>query len=279
MYKRYSMKRALIFSLLIIVLTTIFRIMASIVYLTTQSQAVRSIMENSILLTFIMHLTCLIIPCFIYIYVVIPKGEVKETLRLNKFSFKNLMFVIGILLLFQPFVSLISYISSMFFNNVSAEILTETMSMPYILAVMFIGGLPAFSEELVFRGVVLSNCSDKHNLVYSMLNGLFFAALHGNFSQFFYAFFLGMLFYYIVKIANSLYLVMVAHFLVNGSQVTTMYILDMIDPAILNDLPQDTAFDLQVFSGLVFVTIVSLSIFAFIWSKFKKYNGYDINTI
>lgn len=272
MYNKYSIKRAIFFMVVVMVLIEAFRLISSFVYYNTTNPTVEAFMENSNLLTFIMHLSCLIIPSFIYIFKYIPKGQKKETLRLNPFSLKNAGYVILILLLMQPIVSLISYISSLFFFDVSQEILVETMELPYIIALFFIGILPAFSEELVFRGIVLSNCDNRHDRLYSLLNGMLFGILHGNFSQFFYAVLLGMVFYYIVKISNSLLLAMFAHFLVNGSQVTLMYIA--FGGMDVSEIPlEDTSNPVIMVAVLSFISIIFGMILLVVFRNFKEYNS------
>ncbi len=224
MYKKHSIKRGLIFIFTVIFLIFAFGLAVQIIYYYGNNSAFNALAESGMTLTIIMHITCLIIPSLIYMFTFIPKGQIKETLRFNSVDIQNLGYVTVITVLIYPFISLIAYISGLFFDNVSAEILNETLSMPFYLTLLIIGIMPSITEELVLRGVFLSNFNDNHNFLYALLNGLFFGLLHGNLSQFFFAFFIGIVFYYIVKIGNSIFLAMYAHFLINGSQVSLMYL-------------------------------------------------------
>lgn len=275
MIKRYSLKRALLFFLVIVLLDILFGITASIIYLNTSNEYIKAFLANSTLLTLVLHLTCFIIPCILYMIYISKHFGFKTTFRFNKFTFKNLVYVISILVFFQPIVSLISYVSSLFFTSVSEEILFNSIQLPYLASLFIIGILPAISEELIFRGVILSNCDDNNDLFFSVLNGFLFGTLHGNFSQFFYAFLLGIVFYYFVKISNSLFLSMIAHFLLNGSQVTLLYAtyatIDMSEISTTTTNTPDMTF-------IAFYFILSC-ICAFILYKvindFAKYNNYS----
>ncbi len=274
LYKKYYIKRALIFILTVISLILSFNYIVQIIYYYGNNSTFNAIAESGLTLTYVMHLTCLLIPCIVYILTIIPKGEVKETLRFNSVSIQNIGYVTAITFLIYPFITLISYISGLFYENVSAEILSETLSMPFFLAMLSIGIMPAITEELVLRGVFLSNFKDDKNFFYAVLNGLFFGLLHGNLSQFFFAFFIGIVFYYLVKIGNSIFLAMYAHFLINGSQVTLMYLT-------LDETTIDTS-TTDISDPLVAETILVLSVICIIFGLilfpvfkcFIKHNSY-----
>ncbi len=270
MYKRYSTKRALVFIILILILTFLFSVVASIIYYSGISNSFNDLVENGMMLTFIMHITCLIIPSVLYILAIVPIGQIRETLRFNPVSFKNIGYVTAITLLIYPFISLISYISSLFFENVSEDILSETLSMPFYLSMLTIAIMPSISEELVLRGVFLSNFDNSKNFRYALLNGLFFGLLHGNLSQFFFAFFIGLVFYYIVKIGNSIFLSMYAHFLINGSQVLLMYVA--FDQEVYNATETIATYDSAIVIFYSIACVICGLILVPVVRGFKKYN-------
>lgn len=277
MIKRYSIKRALLFFGLILFLDITFGIIASMIYATTSSVYVKSFLTNSTLLTLTLHLTCFIIPCFIYMKYISKHFDFKSTFRFNKFNFKNLIYVLIILILLQPIISLISYVSSLFFTNVSEELLFDSMQLPYLASLFIIGILPAISEELIFRGIILSNCDDNNDIYYSVLNGFLFGALHGNFSQFFYAFLLGVVFYFFVKITNSLFISMIAHFLINGSQVTMLYFYyGNLDMSEISTTDYATS-DLTVIIYYLVFSCICIPLLYKVFKSFAKYNNYSLS--
>ncbi len=270
MYKKYSAKRAFVFIFIVFIATYIFSTVAGIIYYFGNNSTFNALVENGMVLTFIMHITCLIIPSIVYILEFIPKGKVRETLRFNPVSLKNIGYTTAITVLIYPFISLISYISSLFFENVSAEILSETQSMPFFLSMLTIAVMPSISEELILRGIFLSNFGEDKNFRYALLNGLFFGLLHGNLSQFFFAFFMGLIFYYIVKIGNSIFLTMYAHFLVNGSQVILMY----ITPTETLEASTVETFDLNTFIFFSVLCFVFGLILIPVFKGFIRHNSY-----
>ncbi len=275
MYKKHSIKRGLLFILTIVLLTTFFTVGLVVLYSVLDSPTYDAFVNNSNLLTFTMHMVCFIFPSLLYILIFIPKGQRKDTLRLNSFSLRNFMYVVIILLLLEPLITLVSYISSMFFYNVSADILEEAMQIPFILSMLLIGVMPAISEELIFRGVLLSNCRDDKDAFYSLLNGFLFGVIHGNFSQFFFAFILGVVFYYVVKISNSFYLAVVAHFLINGSQVILMYITYAYsNPSELAAAAEATT-PPEVVIFLLGTCFISTLILPPVFKGFARYNNYN----
>ncbi len=272
MYNRYSLQKGIFFVVFVILLQIPFSITYGILYVLDFSPTIEALLDNNEFMTFMLHLVIFVIPTIFFILTDIPRGKVRETLRLNKFSFKNLLFVVALTVLVMPLISLLSYSTSFFVESVSDEMLTESLKMPFIISFLSIGVMPAFTEEFVFRGILLSTCDDKRDRFYALLNGFLFGAMHGNLSQFFYAMVLGIVFYYFVKVSNSLFLAVIPHFLINGSQVLLVYLLasSTSDYATTETAPFDPVF----FATLAGITVVWLIIYSVVFKKFVKYNNY-----
>jgi len=162
----------------------------------------------------------LLIPALIYLY--ITKLPVKNTLKLNKISLLSILLVIGFSIFIQPFMMLIGSISNLFFTNNLNSFVFDLSEFPFIVYFFILAVLPAFFEEITTRGILLSGYDDVDIKKAALVNGLFFGMLHLNFQQFFYAFALGFLFVYLVKITNSIFASIIAHFIINGSQTLLM---------------------------------------------------------
>lgn len=159
----------------------------------------------------------LLIPaCF---YFIITKAPVKKTLRLNWPGWPTVLFSFLIAIFVQPFMMVLSALSSLFFTNDVANLISELDSYPTLLLIAVIALTPAICEEITMRGILLSGYDEIDIKKTMLLNGLFFGMLHLNLQQFLYAFALGALFAYMVRLTNSIIPSMVAHFTINGSQV------------------------------------------------------------
>lgn len=167
---------------------------------------------------FLNHFILFIIPAIVYI--VITKSSFKKTLRLNKLGLKQISLIILLSFAVQPIMSFFSLIGSFFFTNEVGGFVSEISSMPYLLLLALIAVLPAISEEITIRGIVLSGYEDKNKYVAAAVTGLFFGILHLDPHQFLYTAVLGFLFALVVRVTNSIYSSMVMHFIINGTSAT-----------------------------------------------------------
>ncbi len=148
-----------------------------------------------------------------------------DTFKLKRISIKNIILIILISLFIQPFMSVLSVIGMFFSPNYISEVVFELTKVPYVVALFTIAIVPAVCEEFLMRGVVLKYYEDLPLFKMAVINGLFFGLMHGNLQQFFYASFLGFVFVYFVKLTGSVLSSILAHFVINGSQLTLSYIL------------------------------------------------------
>ena len=139
-------------------------------------------------------------------------------------------------------------------NIVSQTI--EQSSGVYITGLITTAVIPAFFEEILFRGALLGALRPYGDNAAIILSAFFFGLAHGNVFQFAYAMVLGLFFGYIYVRTNSLKITMIYHFLVNGNAVTLQYLTDrgftfMSDKAIGENQGAD---------GIYFVLMTSLVI-------------------
>ena len=95
---------------------------------------------------------------------------------------------------------------------------------PLWLILIFVCVFPGIFEELIFRKLVIDKTREFGDFAAVVFSALTFGIFHGNFEQFFYAFFTGLLFGYVyVKTGRILYTI-ILHTTVNfcGSVVTTL---------------------------------------------------------
>lgn len=85
-----------------------------------------------------------------------------------------------------------------------------------LLTFLFVVICAPIMEELIFRKMLIDRIAQYGDVVAAFLSGLIFGLFHGNISQFFYAFLLGVCFGYVyVKTRNIKYTI-ILHMLVNG---------------------------------------------------------------
>lgn len=158
----------------------------------------------------------ILFPCLLYF--VFTRENMAETLSLRGFSFKELFIAVIIGLLSQPVAWFYSYLSSLFFENQVVLVLDAMFDYPLWLLLLVIAVVPSIVEEIAFRGIVLHGFKNLTLLKASLITGLLFGILHLNLQQFLYAAVLGTIFAAVVRVTGSIYLSMLCHFIVNGSQ-------------------------------------------------------------
>lgn len=91
-----------------------------------------------------------------------------------------------------------------------------------IMVIIAVGVFAPIFEELIFRKILIDHLAHRGKLLAILVSGLTFGLFHGNFSQFFFAAGLGVLFAYIyVKTGNVLYTI-AYHFINNmGSAIVS----------------------------------------------------------
>lgn len=166
----------------------------------------------------ISHFLFFIIPAIIYL--IVTKSSPKEVLRLNKPRIQDVLWAILIGVVAQPVMMFFSLISSFFFDNDVAKFIANMGNTPYWMMLLIIAVTPAITEEITVRGIILSGYNQKNKYIAAIMSGIIFGLFHLNGQQFLYATALGILFGYLVRITNSIFITMIAHFTINGIQVT-----------------------------------------------------------
>ncbi|MBQ8412747.1 MAG: CPBP family intramembrane metalloprotease, partial [Lachnospiraceae bacterium] len=166
----------------------------------------------------------LIIPIFAAWY---TKKDIKETFRLRiprlGYVLGGIMSVVGALLLGM----IITGISSYIFKSSATE-LGESMNAilgdSFIETLLLVAVVPAFCEEIMFRGYVLSSM-DKvfkpRNAI--IVSGIIFGLYHMNLVQSFTTAFLGIVIGYVAYKSGSIFPGVIMHFINNALACVVMY--------------------------------------------------------
>lgn len=102
--------------------------------------------------------------------------------------------------------------------------------------ILIVGICAPIFEELMFRKFIVDRMIRYGEAVAIVVSGLMFGLFHGNFTQFFYATALGMLFAYIYVKTGKLRYTILTHFIINMSSTLMVPVLQMIDADKLENL-------------------------------------------
>ena len=178
------------------------------------------------LMLLISHVVTFIFPAIIYL--IITKQSAKDVLRLNRLYFKDALLIILLAFVCQPIMAFFSLVSQFFFENEIGNFVTGIVDSPYIILLLLIAVLPAITEEITIRGVVLSGYEDKNIYLSCAITGLLFGIMHLDPQQFLYAAVLGFVLALVVRITNSIFASELIHFLINGTSITLQKLLRLI---------------------------------------------------
>jgi len=198
-----------------------------------------------------------------------------EILKLNNPGIKNILLICAISFLIQPVLMLISAISTFFFEAKTVDYISTFKALPLYYPILSTAFFPAVTEEIAFRGIVFSNLKEKSLLKACAFSGLLFGMAHLNGEQFFYAFFMGIIFCYFVQRTGSVISSIVSHFIINGTQ--TLMTLFLINSGNYDEGIQQTAStlsDIIPSVKLAAAVIVPLILFFILFEKTYRQNRY-----
>ncbi|MCL2373382.1 MAG: CPBP family intramembrane metalloprotease [Defluviitaleaceae bacterium] len=157
------------------------------------------------------------------IWLALRKDKLRDVLPSMPLGGTNFAYIVAISILLQPLLMGIVLLTNFIFPNNVAEFIGGMMHYPWWLMIVAIAVMPAICEEFVFRGYIQTK--HRHLPFWKMLtaNGLFFAIIHMNPHQFFYAFVMGVIFAVMVHFTRSIWAGVLSHFVLNASQVSLMY--------------------------------------------------------
>jgi len=211
------------------------------------------------------------VPCIVVL--AINRKRIKEILPTRKMGTKNYLMIIAMSLAIQPLLVLISTILGQFLPATSSEMLDNmNMEANFFLVLLFIGVVPSILEELAFRGIIFSGYKDVPIFKAALLNGVLFGLMHLNFHQFFYTAVLGFTLCLFVYYTKSILSAMLAHFVVNGTQVG-LSLLQLRSRQELAYYDEPSVFLTLIILGLI--AVAGLTVFAFVFMKFKSHNITD----
>ena len=160
----------------------------------------------------------------------------KDTNPKEKLGFKQLFGYFCLCLTFMSVGSNISTSITSFFEGMLGKTIlnpveTSTSGTHWAINLVFYAILAPILEELVFRKLICDRLLPLGELYAVFLSAAVFALSHGNFHQFFYAFFVGSIFSYIYVKSGNLVYTTVIHMIINLlGGVISPWAMDKLEP-------------------------------------------------
>lgn len=161
------------------------------------------------------------------IYVIGTKGSVLRDVPFRRIGLLNIFLLFILTYCMLPVVSLLNSITMMFAENHVAGQLDSMNSNPFLLNIFLVAVLPAFLEELTFRGILFGGYRKSGVIKAAFASGLLFGLFHMNINQFCYAFFMGIVFAMLREATGTIHASMIVHFIFNANSVVMLKILDI----------------------------------------------------
>lgn len=151
-----------------------------------------------------------------------------------KFGVRNLIIVIMlafiVLLGLNQFVNLFAYVVSLAgYNPDTSMPLPLNTPLWLILNLLVLAVIPAISEELIYRGIILNGLRKFGSAVAVFVSAIIFTIAHGSLMQFLYQFALGVVLGYVVVKTGSVVASIILHFLNNATVIVVNYISNVTD--------------------------------------------------
>lgn len=237
----------------------------------------------SLMWLFIISQTLSFLVPFLF-YLLITKQNIKNVLHLKMLSLNQILLTITITFLSLPIAFFLSALAGMFSPNQVADIMiTASAVYSFPLMIFAVAVTPSILEEIVFRGAIYKEFESFPIFYSSILNGFFFGLIHMNFQQFFYAFALGIVFSYMVYYSRSILAPILAHFIINGLNVSLVFIASQLilleNHYLYYAIDQIDYQDVNLWSVVLILGIISLfclPIIVFLLRKLKEKTPDDI---
>lgn len=160
---------------------------------------------------------------FPFLYAV-RSGHFAEKTGLRPISFGTVVLVLLMMLCLEPLLTFVNALSQCFVEAPTTDMIIEEATRYGFLQMFFLVALlPAFCEEVVYRGVFFQTYAKVSVVPGALLSALLFGVMHGNLNQFAYAFIMGFAFALVVYATKSLFASMLMHLTVNGLSTVLVY--------------------------------------------------------
>lgn len=182
----------------------------------------------------------------------------------------NMLIIVLLVMVLNPTMMLLNFLSMLFVENAVTDTMNNLLQENIWIGLIGIAVSPAIFEELLFRGMALSETKENNPIAGIILSSLFFGIMHMNLNQFFYAFFLGLVFAYFVLKTKSIFASIFAHFTVNASSFLTSYLSSYT--GLEENVELTSEMILETLPYIVILFLFSLPFAAILFRLFNRIN-------
>jgi len=143
----------------------------------------------------------------------------------------------------------------------------------YLISIVAVCAVPAFCEELLFRGVVLNSFRGVSKWLGIFVSGFTFMLMHGNPDQTIHQLLLGIVLAYIVWETKNLWVSIIIHFFNNFIAITLSFALNMMGGASAGSSGESTPISVQnlILMWILGLAMAAVGIVLIIWlTKYIK---------
>lgn len=174
----------------------------------------------------------------VIVFILITKSSFKEVLSIRKTPWLNILLAVALAVVCQPVMSFLANLTQVFApDNSVTDFMGQVNSLSFMGMFFAMAVTPAITEEITMRGVILSRFNNVNVYIAATINGLLFGIFHNNSSQFLYAFALGFVLALIVRYTGSIFVSMICHMAINGTQVILSKVL-VFNPKFSDEISQ-----------------------------------------
>ena len=213
-------------------------------------------------------------------FVIYRKKKIKELFKFNRLDIVSGILVTAIFLLgyfIAAFLNIVgNTVLSTFGKLVIPEIPIADDFVGYLTLLFIIAVSAGICEELLFRGVLLSEYTALGKWPGIIITSALFSMMHLNIQNIFATFFLGVLLGYVVYSTNSIFAGMLGHSINNGISVTLAYVLmklpmyQKMSPEMIEAAGMDTKSLIAACIFLGFLSLISGSLMIMCISALKE---------
>lgn len=163
-------------------------------------------------------------------------------LGFRRIHFMTLLLSILFGFLVRPFALLLNEISMLFVKNETGTAISSSVESGFLpVSLLMIAVIPAFMEEVIYRGFFYQHYRLLGWKRGAFCAGLIFGLMHLNFNQFAYAFCMGILLCVLFEATGSVWPGIITHIIVNGTSVITSFLASQASSEnVTNQLQENT---------------------------------------
>lgn len=150
------------------------------------------------------------------LFVLFNGKDIGFEIPLGPFRLSTLLMALLFTVLLLPVIAAVNAFSMIFVDNYVMEMQSGLEGESLLCSLFAVALVPAFLEELVYRGIFFGSYRKLGIVKGAVFCGLVFGVMHMNFNQFAYALLLGTAFCFLMEATGSILYCMAAHFFING---------------------------------------------------------------